>query len=216
MNAGHFEHLFHKPVPQKTKAELFGLVQGVLADGQIVEAEAAVIQDWIRRNDSVRHMWPASVLFDRITAMLADGVLDQEEQRELLRLLAEYMDRQAAGVIDAPKPVEVTIKPLTLDSPFDDPAPSVIHEGRRFLLTGDFAIGSRPQVTRLITERGGDICSAPSKKVHYVLVGALGSELWKGPNWGTKIERAIELRSEGAGLRIVREQHWAATLVPGG
>lgn len=210
--SGFFQHLFHQPVPQKTKAELYGLVQGVLADGQIVEAEAAAIKDWIRRNESVRHMWPASVLFDRITVMLADGVLDQEEQRELLRLLAEYMDRQVAGVVDAPPPVDISVKPVSLDSPFDDPAPDMVHEGMRFLLTGDFATGTRPQVTQIITARGGDICAAPSKKVHYVLVGSLGSELWKGPNWGTKIERAIELRRGGAGLRIVKEQHWANSL----
>lgn len=198
-----------KCAPQRSKAELLGLVRGILADGVIVESEAAFLQQWISENEVMRHTWPANVLFARIGAMLADGVLDADEQRELLATMLQFIEcrdvakQHAAALERLSQPSQATVT-----SPYDDPVPEIIHAGRRFVVTGEFACAKRPEVHARIEELGGTATSAVSGKTHYVLIGSLGSELWSGGNYGTKIEKAIELRSTGVGIRLVSEQAW--------
>ncbi|MNF12093.1 hypothetical protein D3C80_2134780 [compost metagenome] len=47
-----------------------------------------------------------------------------------------------------------------------------------------------------------------SKKIHYLVVGAIGNEQWLHSTYGTKIKKAVELREAGAPLAIVSEEHW--------
>ncbi len=69
--------------------ELIGLCKGIVADGVINSEEALFLQDWLEHNRESRGVWPASVLYPRIQSMLADGTLDNEEERELLGLLVQ-------------------------------------------------------------------------------------------------------------------------------
>lgn len=199
----------HRVVPARTKAELLGLVQGILADGVIVESEAAFLRSWIDRN-SYHQTWPGNILHERLTLALADGHLDPEEQRELLGLLVEYMENREQYEATS---VEVTITAPPAErrsehSPFDDPMPVIEHLGRSFVLTGDFACGRRNDVAGRIEQLGGRVASNVSRKVHYLIVGTMGSDQWASSNYGSKIEAAVKLRNEGVGICIVREQDW--------
>lgn len=69
-----------------------------------------------------------------------------------------------------------------------DPNRVVVHAGRRFVMTGDFASAKRADVHARIAESGGTATASVSGKTHYVVIGSLGSELWAGGNDGTKIE----------------------------
>src|SRR5689334_478347 len=77
---------------QKSKAELLGLAQGMLADGMVVLDEARFLRDWIDKQFALRDEWPACALFPRIEEMLSDGVLDAEESQELFQALRGYLD----------------------------------------------------------------------------------------------------------------------------
>jgi NAD-dependent DNA ligase len=204
---------FERPVSQRTKAELFGLVQGVLADGYVVEEEARTLFRWIERNHATKDQWPANVLYDRITAMLSDGILDANEQRELIGILLKYMERvEAFGTASPPESVPLAPH-ITLDNPFDRPIPTIQHGGRTFVVTGDFAIGTRPFVISLIESRGGRVHAAVSKQVNFVVVGEFGSDAWvEKKKWGTKIEKAVAIRQKGTPIFVVEEKHWAQSL----
>lgn len=199
----------HRIMPAKTKAELLGLVQGILADGAIVESEAVFLRSWIDRN-SYHQTWPGNILHQRLTEALADGHLDQEEQRELLGLLVEYMENREAYEA-ASEPVALVQAPekrRSERSPFDDPTPAIEHLGRSFVLTGDFACGRRSEVASRIEQLGGRVAANVSRSVHFLIVGTMGSDQWSGENYGTKITAAVKLRNEGVGICIVREQDW--------
>jgi NAD-dependent DNA ligase len=60
-----------------------------------------------------------------------------------------------------------------------------------FCFTGDFVFGPRKLCEQAIEVRGGSI-SGVSKKLHYLVVGGLGSAEWKHGSFGTKIEKAIQ------------------------
>lgn len=200
---------------QKSKAQLLGLVEGILADGAVVPDEAHFLRDWIDRNYLLRDEWPGSVLFPRLEGILADGVIDVEEHRELYEMLCSYVqireEAERATSVVAPPDAD-TRSDRTVDSPFDDPVPTIEYMGRWFTVTGDFACAKRSCVVGAIEALGGTIAANVSRKTHFLLVGTAGSELWKGGNWGTKIESAIELKRAGVPIAIVRECDWHPTV----
>jgi len=102
---------------------------------------------------------------------------------------------------------------LATTLPLDDPAPSVIEfPDREFCVTGRFAFGTRKKVVEAIVERGGSCNDTPRGMTAYVVVGFFASKDWKYSSYGTKIERAVQLRTGGK-LRIVAEEHWRRFLV---
>jgi NAD-dependent DNA ligase len=198
----------HKTATQKSKSELLGLIKGIRADGRVVEEEAAFLKDWIADHHDIRSEWPGNVLFDRIEVMLADRVLDSGEQRELLARLCDFVELRARADSMTISLDQTSATPVTCASPFDDPLPHIEHLGRIFVVTGEFACLKRKDVISEITARGGSVNNAVSKNVHYVLIGSLGSELWSNAGYGTKIERAIELRNAGTPISLISEKHW--------
>ena len=67
--------------------ELIGLCRGILADGEINQSEAEFLLDWLHRHREFCGSFPFSVLYGRVESALSDGVLDAEEQKDLLEKL---------------------------------------------------------------------------------------------------------------------------------
>lgn len=79
-------------------------------------------------------------------------------------------------------------------------------EGQIVCLSGDFSFGKKSAVTAYIEEHGGNCVSSVSKKTTVVLVGSKGSDAWSHGDYGTKVERAIELQREGYPIKILNEE----------
>jgi len=183
--------------------ELIGLCRGVLADGSVSQGEAEFLLDWLQANRATATHWPASVLYQRISLMLEDGVLDSEEGGELLQTLL-----QVTGDPDAFQRGEQAPSSL----PLCRPVPYVNLAGQSFCLTGTFISGSRATVTELIEQAGGRCVSAVSGKLDYLVIGSIGSAEWMHSTHGRKIEKAVALKSTGGQPRIVDEQTLVAAL----
>ena len=180
--------------------ELTGLCKGALLDGTISQVEAEGISAWLDAHHHCLDTWPASVLYERLRIMLADGLLDESEQGELLGILL----RMAAS------PSDDGATPSAL--PIDEPAPPITINGHSFCFTGVFDFGSRAECQTAINQRGGIAVDSITKKLHYLVIGNVGSEFWKHSNFGTKITKAVEYRERGIPLIIVSEAHWVAHL----
>lgn len=74
--------------------------------------------------------------------------------------------------------------------------------GMRVVLTGDFAAGTREQVTTKLMDNGANISSSLSAKIDYLIVGSHGSNMWTFKNGGKKIQQAIDI-----GVKIIAEDH---------
>lgn len=185
--------------------ELVGICRGVLADGHVNEVEARFLRDWIERNAALASTWPFEPLYARLATILADDFIDADESADLHDTLARFV----GGEIYDEK-AEVASLSTTL--PLTDPPPAIVFPERNFVVTGTFGYGSRKEVAAAILQRGGELASAVSKKVHYLVIGELGSRDWMHSNAGRKIEHAVELRSLGAPLAIVSESHWGSSL----
>lgn len=178
---------------------LVGLVQGILADGELRDAEIDFLHKWLANAQNVSTLWPGSVIAQQIDSVLADGVITEQERAHLNDTLLKLI----GGVLD-------DIAPQINQLAFDD-APVIGIVGNSFCLTGDFAYGTRAQCEAAITQRGGSVAGI-TKKLNYLIVGGLGSAEWKHGSFGTKIQKAVEYRDAGIPLKIVHEDIWVAAM----
>jgi hypothetical protein len=63
-----------------------------------------------------------------------------------------------------------------------------------------------------VTDLGGICIHNVTKKLHYLVIGNIGSETWRHSSFGSKIAKAIEYQERGARLAIISEQHWTEHL----
>ncbi|MCE9612432.1 MAG: hypothetical protein K8R23_19710 [Chthoniobacter sp.] len=189
--------------------DLLSLCEGLLADNEINTAEAVYLKKWIERHPQHHSTWPFPDLIARLGALFADGVASPEECEELAEILKSLI---GVGVVhtDARLPGSGMSGPTQLI--FDAPTPEVVFSEREFCATGIFAFGRRGAVEQAIQSRGGVIVKAPRATTHYVLVGSFVSPGWANGNFGTKIERALSLRKNGAAVAIIGEDHWKTFL----
>ena len=183
--------------------ELIGLCKGIVADGVINSEEALFLQDWLEHNRESRGAWPTSVLYPRIQSMLADGTLQNEEERELLGLLVQ---------VSGGNPKFLDAHSLTSTLPLNSPIPSIVIPGNSFCFTGKLLYGSRNHCEEAISSRGGKILGGVSQDLNFLVIGLIGSRDWVHSTFGRKIEKAVNYRSKGMSLSIVAEEHFVNAL----
>jgi NAD-dependent DNA ligase len=137
--------------------------------------------------------------------MLSDGVLDGEEQRELLALLSDITGQAESVQYDA--------QSLSTQLPLTQPPPEIVIEGQEFCLTGRFVHGTRKECEAEILARGGVAKRNLSLSTNYLVIGHLGSSDWIHSTHGRKIEHALELCKKGSSIFLVSEQHWVECVV---
>ncbi len=184
--------------------ELIGLCKGVLADGEVTQFEVEFLQNWLRNNQEISEHWPANVLYKRIEEMLADNVLDVEEQKELLQTLMDLTGEPS---------LRENVNSMSTSLPLTTPDPEIDFEGRIFCLTGKFVTGTRKQCESLILARNGSLKSSPTRDTSFLVIGLVGSSDWIHSTHGRKIEKAVALQERGTGLAIVSEEHWVRFIV---
>lgn len=188
-------------------SELVGLVKGMLADGQFVQAEAEALIRWLHAHEQHRHAYPFDRIFARVEDALIDGVLDDDEANDLAGLLLQLTSSPESNL------QEMATGKAAPSLPLDVPAPEVVFDRRNFVVTGTFDYGSRKDVHAAIEARGGNICKAVTTSTDYLIIGNRVTDSWKTSAGGRKIIDAAALRQRGSGrLAIISEVHWTASL----
>ena len=182
--------------------ELIGISRGVIADGVVDEQEAIFMGQWIEQHREISDKWPVNILYARLVEMLKDGVLSQDEQRELMATLRDITGE--SSVFQEPN------RSTTL--PLDNPVPVIDFEGKTFCLTGRFVFGSLRDCEETIADMSGSVVQSPNQETDYLVIGELGSPDWVHTTFGRSIERGVELKQQGFPIKIVSEEHWVNSL----
>lgn len=184
-------------------AEMLGLVKGVLADGEVSDAEVRALRDWAEAHPDVTSAWPGRILLRRLRRILQDGHVSETERADLHELL-ERLTGGGVGVLTG----------LTAASalPLDQPPPLLEIPDRVFVLTGRFAFGPRSACEEATRRIGGWPERDVTQRTDVVVIGTFGSRDWSQSSWGRKIEKAIRYREEYGRPVIVFEDHWAEQL----
>ncbi len=192
-------------IDRRSADTLVGLAAGLVADNVVTQDEAVFLKNWIESNLAHLDDPVINLLYRRLSGMLADGKLDAEESTDLLGMLRGL---GGVSITAASSAIPASVISRPTDLPFCAPAPSLCFEGKSFVFTGIMAFGPRKDCQQLVTDRGGILGGAISKKVDYLVVGSIGNEQWRHASYGTKILKAVELREAGAPIAIVSEDHW--------
>lgn len=183
---------------------LCALCQQALAIGEISCDDAKYLHNWIKENKGLSEVWPASIIYARLSDFLRDGVLDPKETKELKKLLQQFTGRHEATPYgyNAPSPF-----------PLDDPAPEIVIPDHTFCFTGTFAFGNREACIEQIEALGGTFKKGMSGKVNYLVIGSLSNPHWAHATYGRKIEKAMTLKGAGCSTAIISEEQWIEAIV---
>ena len=181
--------------------EHIGLARGLAADGDLNHSEVEFLQKWLAANLAISQQPLIRTLYHRINAVLADGVVDEEEKSTLLDTLNSLSNRDFE--------LGEVMKPASL--PLCDPAPLLRFERQTYCFTGTFIFGQRKDCERAVAERGGSAGSL-TQKTNVLVVGAYATDSWKHSSFGNKILKASDWRDQGRPIAIVSEQHWSSYL----
>ena len=163
---------------------LLGMVQGMLADGNLHDMEIRLLSTWLAANDEVVH-------------------IDEAERTHLTQTLGDLLANNFAETGSAT--AEPTRLPVT-----DDIHVEVRDAG--FCLTGEFSYGTRNACANLTERAGGIAVENVSKKSRYLVIGSRVSPDWAHTSYGRKIERVVEMQTEGHAIFIISEQRWLEAL----
>ncbi len=188
---------------KKAVQEMQGMAAAMIYDGRVDDNEINLMRDWLNRHIVEAGDWPLSELVAILKKVLADGVVTEQERLDLLNFLAQF----AAG----PQ------QPQVVQGIFDSAA-KIIFADQLFLFTGKLAFGTRKKAENAVVARGGSITSASvTNELNYLVVGELGSEAWKFSRFGSKIEKAMQMRKCGsANPFIVQEKRFVQAVIEAG
>lgn len=74
--------------------ELNGIISGIICDGEVNEEEIYSLKQWLEAyGHIIKYHRPSAKLYCLVESILEDGIITQNEQDELLKLLNERVDR---------------------------------------------------------------------------------------------------------------------------
>lgn len=190
---------------ERDLSELLGLAKGTLADGLVTDAEAAYLMAWGANHPDAVTQWPTSLIFTRLSQIMADGRIDEAERVDLQSLLADLVGGTASLLLGYDG---ATTLPLDIPPPVISWGPDIV-----YVFTGKFAYGTRRDCEREVIRRGSVCENTVTHRTCFMVIGTFGSEDWAHTSYGRKIERAVQLRQGGVRVKIVGEDHWAGALV---
>jgi NAD-dependent DNA ligase len=167
----------------------------VICDRRLDDEEIKFINEWLTNNEEICQSWPGDILHKKIREVLADGVITADERAHLVDELQKLIGGDRTTLSAATHVTELA---------FDDFA-AVQFSGMIFCLTGDFVYGPRNRCCSQIEKQGGSVIDNVTKKLHYLVIGSLGSPEWKHGSFGTKVEKAMKYKRDGLGISIVKE-----------
>ena len=177
--------------------ELIGIARGIMADGRLNQEEVEFLQKWLAASQDASNHPLIRTLYNRVDAILADGVADETERTELFETLHAFVNQDIELGED--------LKPS--DLPLCRPAPSLNFTNKLYCFTGTFTFGQRKDCEAAVIGRGGR-CSGIRRTTDVLVIGSYVSGAWKHSSVGLKIIQAMEWRDAGAPLTIVSEAHW--------
>jgi hypothetical protein len=181
--------------------ELLGLTKGIIADGVVTPEETELLRAWVIANPEAASAWPGNVLADRIARIYEDDRVEEDEREDLRVLL-----QQLSGGANHDEGNPSTRLPL------NDPAPQLRFDGAVYVFTGRFFSGTRRWCENLVESRGGVCVPNVTNRTNFLVIGELGSRDWKHSSFGRKIQKAVEVRSDGRDLAIIAEEYWHGCL----
>ncbi len=192
-----FTKFNRKSIQDRQIDTLIGLSKGITANGVVDLPEAEFLQTWLIQNNHSDNPIILNLL-SKVSDMLEDDILDNEESSELFSILHSISGNKS----------ELGELSKTSTLPLCSPPPRIQFHEKTFLFTGTCAYGARKDCQSVIQTLGGVNAKTVTKTLDYLVIGTYVTDSWIHESFGRKIEKAIEYRDSGVPLSIITEAHW--------
>ena len=181
--------------------EMIGLARGLIADKQLNDAEVEYFYKWLAASEGAVENPLLSKLFDRISEILSDDIVDDDERAELISTLNSLCNNDFE--------IGEMLKATTL--PLCSPEPHIAFDQTRFTFTGTFSFGTRKQCETAVINRGATAGSL-TKSTDYLVIGEYATDAWQQSSFGRKIEKGMGWRDAGHPISIISEVYWRSKI----
>jgi len=188
---------------KKAIEHLLGLIEGIIADGQLHDLEIKMLSTWLSSNTECFNKWPGNAIAMAMQEVLADGVITEVERSYLLDMFKKLINTDFTETGSAT--AEVTSYP-------NDDGRDICFNGLTVCMTGEFAFGTRAACEKITVKAGGLPIANVTKKLDVLIVGAMVNSDWAHTSFGRKIQKAVEMKNAGHPIKIISENKWAALL----
>lgn len=165
----------------KEMQQLQEIVSNIIEDQVITDSEIKDLKDWIENHVKLIGFYPFDKIFEMVETIILDGIMDNEEQQQLLKLLDAFINPQTENV-------------------------SIDFKNKFVCLSGEFDLGSKKQVEEMLVMKGASIAKSVTGNLDILILGQAGSAAWKYGNYGSKYEKARQLNEKGKNIVIVKEK----------
>ncbi|MBL4278983.1 BRCT domain-containing protein [Vibrio fluvialis] len=168
--------------------EVFGFIQGVVADNVIEEPELQAIRELLERNDDV----PMCAL---LSAQINNGLNHDRLIQALKSFSGHYL--------------EETGSTQDWSSFLGDELPSDYDfRGKKICFTGGVTGMPRSALKSHVAKLGATVTKSVTQSTDFLVVGDECSRGWIEHNYGTKLDTACKLKLKGHGILIVSGEEW--------
>ncbi|WP_082930671.1 hypothetical protein [Shewanella woodyi] len=189
---------FNEPDSHNQINQLLGLLLGISADDEINEKEIYSLNNWLDTNHGIVEQWPASIITSKLGDILEDGVITEDEKKDLLLTVQKITGTHFCETGDAAD---------NTTECFDDIS-EIPHDNVGFCFTGKFKSGSRKTVEAKAQSLGAMTSKGVLLSTQFLVIGTLASRDWKYLSHGRKIEKAMSLKEKGHEIYVISEEQW--------
>lgn len=195
----HSDGLYYDTITNDLQ-KLQGILHGIIADEKITKEELDGLWDWLAENEQLATYYPYDEICSLVTAVLKDGVVTKDEENLLKDFFNQFVfmkkgDSKAAE--EAKKSLgEYGICAL---------APDVEVVDHLFCFTGKSVKVKRREMAEIVEQLGGSYNDRVTQDTNYLIVGNNGSLCWAFSCYGRKVEKAMNMRKQGANIVLVNE-----------
>lgn len=193
----HADSLYYNTLTSDIQ-RLQGILQGLLADGQITDEEIRKLSDWISENEHLKGCYPFDEIDTLLTTILSDGKIEDEERLQLKSFLEDFI------VVGGVKHEKICPRLLTLPG-ICAMCPEIIFDNKLFCLTGESPKATKTDIALKIEDIGGKVIENVRKDLDYLVVLADGNSCWAFSCYGRKVEKAMNYRKNGLHIIIAHE-----------
>lgn len=179
--------------------QLLGFLKGITADSIVNRQEVMALKALLEENSELIERWPGDLINKRLTDILADDIITDEEARDLYDMLAKIGAQtfQETGLATGMATQYLSDDPDEIDL-----------KGCLVCFTGQFPSGSRSKQERIAAELGATPQKTVTQKTDCLVLGTMASRDWKFSSYGRKIQSVLENRKKGSNTLIISEQCW--------
>lgn len=185
---------------------LQGMLHGVMADGHVSLEEASNLRDWLLLNDHLKGSYPYDELDSLLMTVLADGEIDENEQKLLREFFEDFIEYSFAKRVqqEGERIKDGLTKETSLPA-ICAACPDIEFSSRNFTFTGSSLKGTRKEIAEKVVALGGKFLPNLTQDTEFLVVGSAGNPCWAFSCYGRKVEKAVGMRKEGHGIIIVHE-----------